>query len=1409
VSSHVPEQVGGEAEQGVAAAEPEAVPDGVLAAPGLGAAGPMGVGGLRRLPPRQRAQAIARLNAGGGNAAVSTLIQRWVDGPPQRNTNAELKIDLAKATDAEKIAECQRLLGQSGIGAVDGVEQIWMSFPDLRAAAKANPDLFLKSADKVPRMVKTEQFDPIRADFKTAVEEKVNANLEANRNYVMDEMKQLGIKDGGDQAPPSPEEDKKLAETQKLAEQASKAQKAKVLCQTLAIGTAFQGTGNAGGGFGPMPQRVKVSYSPNGVSTAPGFKAETGEGFHSWDEVDKQYKTAEAALQKILSSNPAVYALVSNSDEIGVQEGNATGDVAKAAPADARNKIKPAMTAVLNKIDDAAGKVGNDLDYRDFIPVHEQLMAGPKFGGPIEKAVIKVDVEGHETMKMLRSLGLGLLSAAAFILAEFATGGMATFLLVAAGIGVSATNAALSIDDYVNKKRAAEATSGNPALEIVSQAQADSAAMQAVIDSVFVFLDGAGAVAGGLSKAARASAALLEAAEAGVTKAAAKGLAEALAHGGEAAVQAIEKSVTEIGVEGTVKASGKSAQQLAEQVGKESDLGKRILAASDLAGKEGGKAVEELAAKVAKLGEITDKAEMETVAKQALDQFGVMGTVRRGGGWKQVTKALGKESGAGNIMMEWRESLVRDLEHYIAEQTQGATKTVQTGTQKSAVSDIDISTFGEDASQNVKKAREFIAGRAGCDSSELEKLLDLDVFADPSRMHLQDVTKGLTDEMRRDISRSAAKYEEQLIFARRIYDARKAGNDVLAEQITKEAEALGIKPFEGYKPLTKGEIDALQGRLDNLVKKLETASEAEKKQIIEEVGQTQGQILAEGGGGYATGGGVRLNVTERPMDIAKMPKVLTPRWPEVRYTAILAEGTHMDSAIQKLALEGTTPEAYAAAVKNIGKHGNRMVEVLGADVAHAPEGLAQLGEDLASWIEKAKDPEFVKSLGNVEELAKIRSQISEQLTQLKSASADGLKALREEAQLGTALTPAQMDQIQAWTKWQGEVTALANKIDALTPAVFETIHAGASTAPTGKEDEGKKASVPDPPGPNQSMEPPPASDPGGAPVQRAVAGGTIARQGDGWSGPSYARHGPEGSGVEERRGAMSPQQQLGEHEHELALESAQAVGWIGDGVSKVIQLEADFRRSQAEGKPFFGEDTLDFADRLAQIAEALEKLSIGVMATRDKVHDADASLGPYEDMDKAMKALKAVIAALAILKAGSKTNEALAQLQAKPSQAAADAWADGVVDSFDAFGKAVGLLDLPPGLGWITDYWQGLMGAPKAYVGFFRATMKARYGAIDAQVGIFESYHQFLREGEKTVWAGPACGMIMSAWMFDPRLQEWIFTVAPQPKPKLGGRVLWDLGAADVAAILMDTLSRSDKSEEEKSRWAGWLASQK
>jgi hypothetical protein len=1034
---------------------------------------------LRGDPPPDRTSQLRdrSIPTVAGQVAGRKAIQRYSDlGPPiKTDPDAKVKIDVDTASEPEKIAEINRLLGHSGMEVIDGIQRIWYSFADLRATAAANADLFLKSAEKLPRLVRDDRFDPVREKFKAAVDAKVSANLENNRNYVLDEMKKLGI--SGDEktqpAQASPEEEKKLRDVQLLAEQASKAQKAKAMLRQIPVGTtqAYARPNMEN------PPRIPTRYDPSGPPSGPNFQTEGKEGYRTWSDVDKEYKAAEAALQKILASSPAVYALVSQAEEgpMPQQQGQKTSDVAAANPADARSQIRPMMNAVLLKIEDAAGKVGNDLDYRDFIPVHDQLMQTAAFSGPIERAVIKADVEGHETMKMLRSLGLGALSAAAFILAEFATGGMATFLLVA-GVAASAGNAALSIDDYLNKRTAAQAKSGDPRLDIVSDAQADSALVTAVIDTVFVFIDGAGAMIGRLAPSARAARSLLEAAESGAAKAATHGLAEAIAAGGEQAAKAIEKSVTEVGVQATAKASGKTAEQLAEQVGKDSELGKRILAASDLAAKEGGKGAEELAGKIAKLAEITDAAEKEKVLRAAIDQFGVVGTARKAGGWKAMTKGINLNGGVGTELMEWRESLVRQLEDYIAKESEGASKTVQTGTQRSAGSDIDVSTFGKDSSQNVAKAKEFIAGRAGCDSSELDKLLDLEVMADPTRMHLQDVVEGMTEETRRDISRAAARYEEQMIYARRIYKARAAGNEKAAQEAIKEAETLGIKPFEGYRPLSSSEITALNRKLDGLVEKLKTATEAEKKQLIEEIGQTQAQILSDNPFAYSTGGGIRLNVTERPEDIAKMPTVLTPTgkeiWPEMRYTAILAEGPHMDEAAAHLALSGQTPKEYVDAIKNIGKHGQRVTKSLGADVVESTM-LDGLGDELGKWVTKAKDPDFVKEVANVEELKALRAKIADQLTRLKAAQDAGLAALRQQARLGDAMAPEVIEGINRWTSASAK---LANAIDAVqmaTPGIFEAIHQGAGVAATGKEDDTKKASVPDPQ-PNQSAAPAPA-----------------------------------------------------------------------------------------------------------------------------------------------------------------------------------------------------------------------------------------------------------------------------------------------------------------------------------------------
>ena len=317
---------------------------------------------------------------------------------------------------------------------------------------------------------------------------------------------------------------------------------------------------------------------------------------------------------------------------------------------------------------------------------------------------------------------------------------------------------------------------------------------------------------------------------------------------------------------------------------------------------------------------------------------------------------------------------------------------------------------------------------------------------------------------------------------------------------------------------------------------------------------------------------------------------------------------------------------------------------------------------------------------------------------------------------------------------------------------------------------------------------------------RAMAG-VLQRQDH--SGPSYAHHGPV---QDERRGALTPQSRLGEAELRLNTELATSVGWIGDAVSKLYALVEDARKAEREGKPFFGENTTEMTQRVAQIAEALNKLQIGIRATHAKVKDANASLERFEEMDKATQTLGVVVNALATLKSGAQTNEKLAAFQAKPDAASAEAWADSVVDTFDNFGKLIGAIPMPPGLTFIVDYFQGLLGAPKAYVGFFKGTMKARYGEIDRTVGRMENYHQFLKTGETIVWAGPACPMLTDAWFFDQHLQNWI---VEQQKNKGRGRTdLYVYAPRELATILLDKLQGdTGQSLENKEKWGAWLAS--
>jgi len=462
-------------------------------------------------------------------------------------------------------------------------------------------------------------------------------------------------------------------------------------------------------------------------------------------------------------------------------------------------------------------------------------------------------------------------------------------------------------------------------------------------------------------------------------------------------------------------------------VGKDSEAGKKLLAAADL-GKDATK-VEGLLGKLADFAKL-EKTEQEAVLREALAQYGYAGTLRKvPGGWKGVTKVLGDAHPIAQELDAWRSKLVEEMKQWMETASKGESKAVQTGT-AAPTSDVDISTVGQDAAQNVERAKEFIAQRAGVSRAELESVLDLDAAVNPARMHLQDVVKGLSGEARAAIDREAARFEEGLAQSRRYYAAKQAGDEALMKQI--EAEAAGRLNRE-WVPLDKGQISALERQMDSWSKRLaelEAAggAEAEKAALIRDIGRAQAQVLGAAESMYPTGGSIRMWVTERTptvpgakSDMEKLAEAgvrVDPAaaaiWPGQRYTAILGEGHFLDHAFKSIHVgEGTE---LVKAIKDFGKHGGRVVEVLGRDITVtgiAPEVMAKLADDLAEWVKLAKGP-LGEQVRDAAKLAEIRAALQGQMGNFKTAMANGVAALRAQAQLGEALTEVELQGIAAW-----------------------------------------------------------------------------------------------------------------------------------------------------------------------------------------------------------------------------------------------------------------------------------------------------------------------------------------------------------------------------------------------------------
>jgi hypothetical protein len=74
-----------------------------------------------------------------------------------------------------------------------------------------------------------------------------------------------------------------------------------------------------------------------------------------------------------------------------------------------------------------------------------------------------------------------------------------------------------------------------------------------------------------------------------------------------------------------------------------------------------------------------------------------------------------------------------------------------------------------------------------------------------------------------------------------------------------------------------------------------------------------------------------------------------------------------------------------------------------------------LAEALEEWVKLSKGP-LADAVRDAEKLAAIRSQLAGQVAQLKTAMGNGIAAMRVQAQLGEALSAAELSGIDAWVR---------------------------------------------------------------------------------------------------------------------------------------------------------------------------------------------------------------------------------------------------------------------------------------------------------------------------------------------------------------------------------------------------------
>ena len=390
------------------------------------------------------------------------------------------------ATVQERLQLIQISLNQYWVDPIaeSAIESIWGSFgsglPEIVLSSQDNFVLWKRSYDAGAEVDDLNIIKSIKERFKEDVKEIAHRYLFINRQFILEDMQSLGILESVGTLGES--ELSYLTEIQEAARQVQQAQQVQRALRQIPVGTmeVFSHAED------PTPSYVPVNFDPN---NRPQFGS-NGEEMASWEDVKVQYDRIVSVIVGLGNRYPAIYSLIRNN---GITEFASPG----LSPGQALSTVRNSYLQVLQDIDETVPKIDNgDIEYYDFAPIHQQMFEGSvtassgiSWNNEFYRWIAEDDLADHETREFWIQLGIAIPAAAAFVVAELATAGTATFFIAAGlGIGLSAGAAAYSWEHYLDLAQTA-GTNVSDETALVLSGQADAALIDSILNTAFAFLD--------------------------------------------------------------------------------------------------------------------------------------------------------------------------------------------------------------------------------------------------------------------------------------------------------------------------------------------------------------------------------------------------------------------------------------------------------------------------------------------------------------------------------------------------------------------------------------------------------------------------------------------------------------------------------------------------------------------------------------------------------------------------------------------------------------------------------------------------------------------------------------------------------------------------------------------------------